>query len=54
MEHRQLLESITTELTDLYERIEETYAPSRERALAITKLDECLLWLGASEVKKDN
>jgi len=30
---------------DLRAEIEKTYAPSRERSLAITKLDELELWM---------
>ena len=32
--------------------IEKTYETSRERALALTKLDECKLWLGCCEPKE--
>lgn len=33
------------ELSALRKRIEEQFAPSREKSLALTKLDECELWL---------
>lgn len=32
-------------LRDYRTVIERLYAPSREKALALTKLDECYLWL---------
>lgn len=32
--------------------IENVYETSRERALALTKLDECRLWLGCCEPKE--
>jgi hypothetical protein len=35
----------------LAEHILSTYAPSRERSLALTKLEECLLWLQAHRVR---
>jgi hypothetical protein len=35
----------------LAEHILSTYAPSRERSLALTKLEEALLWLQAHRVR---
>lgn len=36
-------------LRELRRAIEEGYEVSRERALALTKLDECAMWLGRAE-----
>lgn len=52
MKNRQLLESIQEGLTKIYDHIEEVYAPSRERSMAITKLDECLLWISTCDKKE--
>lgn len=38
-------------LIELRRAIEECYEASRERALALTKLDECGMWLGRAESK---
>ena len=40
--------------TGLREYIEQNYLPNRERALALTKLDECSLWLKECEIVKDS
>jgi len=37
---------VRNKLLDLRQDIEELYAESRPRSLALTKLDECGLWLG--------
>lgn len=34
------------------EEIEDTIKPSRERSLALTKLEECELWLSQTESSK--
>lgn len=41
-----------TAVQKLRKAIEAHYATSRERALALTKLDECELWLGRCEPKE--
>lgn len=38
------------ELLDLREQIHDICKPTRERALAITKLDELMMWLANAEV----
>ena len=39
-------------MQNLRKGIETAYEASRERALALTKLDECELWLGRCEPKE--
>ena len=39
-------------MQNLRKGIETAYEVSRERALALTKLDECELWLGRCELKE--
>ena len=49
---REKLDAVMTEETavqNLRKGIETAYEVSRERALALTKLDECELWLGRCE-----
>lgn len=49
---RKELDAVMTEETavqNLRKGIETAYEASRERALALTKLDECELWLGRCE-----
>lgn len=49
---REKLDAVMTEETavqNLRKGIETAYEASRERALALTKLDECELWLGRCE-----
>lgn len=49
---REELDAVMTEETavqNLRKGIETAYEASRERALALTKLDECELWLGRCE-----
>lgn len=48
---REKLDAATEEtaVQNLRKGIETTYETSRERALALTKLDECELWLGRCE-----
>lgn len=41
-----------TAVQNLRKGIETAYEASRERALALTKLDECELWLGRCELKE--
>lgn len=51
---REKLDAAMTEETavqNLRKGIETAYEVSRERALALTKLDECELWLGRCEPK---
>lgn len=52
---REKLDAAMTEETavqNLRKGIETAYEASRERALALTKLDECELWLGRCEPKE--
>lgn len=52
---REELDAAMTEETavqNLRKGIETAYEASRERALALTKLDECELWLGRCEPKE--
>lgn len=52
---REKLDATMTEETavqNLRKGIETAYEVSRERALALTKLDECELWLGRCEPKE--
>lgn len=48
---REKLDAVTEEaaMQNLRKGIETAYEASRERALALTKLDECELWLGRCE-----
>lgn len=51
---REKLDAVMTEETavqNLRKGIETAYEASRERALALTKLDECELWLGRCELR---
>lgn len=51
---REKLDAAMTEETavqNLRKGIETAYEVSRERALALTKLDECELWLGRCELR---
>lgn len=51
---RERLDAAMTEETavqNLRKGIETAYEVSRERALALTKLDECELWLGRCELR---
>lgn len=50
---REKLDSGTEEtaVRNLRKGIETAYEASRERALALTKLDECELWLGRCELR---
>lgn len=36
---------VANELSELRVKIELTYPANRERSLALTKLDECIMWL---------
>ena len=51
---REELDAATEEtaVQNLRQGIETAYEPNRERALALTKLDECELWLGRCELKE--
>lgn len=51
---REKLDAVTEEkaVQNLRKGIETAYEASRERALALTKLDECELWLGRCELKE--
>lgn len=51
---REKLDAATEEtaVQNLRQGIETAYKPNRERALALTKLDECELWLGRCEPKE--
>lgn len=52
---REKLDAVMTEETavqNLRKGIETAYEVSRERALALTKLDECEMWLGRCEPKE--
>ena len=51
---REKLDAVTEEaaVQNLRKGIETAYEASRERALALTKLDECELWLGRCEPKE--
>lgn len=52
---REKLDAVMTEETavqNLRKGIETAYEVSRERVLALTKLDECELWLGRCEPKE--
>lgn len=51
---REKLDAVTEEkaVQNLRKGIETAYEVSRERALALTKLDECELWLGRCELKE--
>lgn len=51
---REKLDAVMTEETavqNLRKGIETAYEANRERALALTKLDECELWLGRCELR---
>lgn len=50
---REKLDAVTEEtaVRNLRKGIETAYEASRERALALTKLDECELWLGRCELR---
>lgn len=50
---REKLDAVTEEtaVRNLREGIETAYEANRERALALTKLDECELWLGRCELR---
>ncbi|WP_449132152.1 hypothetical protein [Senegalimassilia anaerobia] len=41
-----------TAVQNLRQGIETAYEPNRERALALTKLDECELWLGRCALRE--
>ena len=51
---REELDAATEEtaVRNLRQGIETAYEPNRERALALTKLDECELWLGRCEPRE--
>lgn len=51
---REKLDAVTEEaaVQNLRKGIETAYEANRERALALTKLDECELWLGRCELKE--
>lgn len=51
---REKLDAVTEEtaMQNLRKGIETAYEASRERALALTKLDECELWLGRCELRE--
>lgn len=51
---REKLDAATEEtaVQNLRQGIETAYEPNRERALALTKLDECELWLGRCELRE--
>lgn len=51
---REKLDAATEEtaVQNLRQGIKTAYEPNRERALALTKLDECELWLGRCELKE--
>lgn len=51
---REKLDAVTEEaaVQNLRKGIETAYEASRERALALTKLDECEMWLGRCEPKE--
>lgn len=51
---REKLDATTEEtaVQNLRKGIKTAYEPNRERALALTKLDECELWLGRCELKE--
>lgn len=51
---REKLDAATEEtaVQNLRKGIKTAYEPNRERALALTKLDECELWLGRCELKE--
>lgn len=51
---REKLDAATEEaaMQNLRKGIETAYEVSRERALALTKLDECELWLGRCDLKE--
>lgn len=51
---REELDAVTEEMAvqNLRQGIETAYEPNRERAMALTKLDECELWLGRCELKE--
>lgn len=51
---REKLDAVTEEtaVRNLRKGIETAYEASRERALALTKLDECELWLGRCELRE--
>lgn len=52
---REMLDAAMTEETavqNLRKGIETAYEVSRERALALTKLDECEMWLGRCEPRE--
>lgn len=51
---REKLDAVTEEMAvqNLRKGIETAYEASRERALALTKLDECEMWLGRCELKE--
>lgn len=50
---REKLDAATEEtaVQNLRQGIKTAYEPNRERALALTKLDECELWLGRCELR---
>lgn len=51
---REELDAATEEMAvqNLRQGIETAYEPNRERAMVLTKLDECELWLGRCELKE--
>lgn len=51
---REKLDAATEEtaVQNLRQGIKTAYEPNRERALALTKLDECEMWLGRCEPKE--
>lgn len=51
---REELDAATEEtaVQNLRQGIETAYEPNRERALALTKLDECELWLGRCALRE--
>lgn len=55
MELKRIEETVEEYVYDAVEellvRIYDCYLPSRERSLAVTKLDECALWLSQAEAE---
>jgi hypothetical protein len=41
---------VANELSELRVKIELTYPANRERSLALTKLDECIMWLSRAKL----
>jgi len=48
---KEALNELSEKITEVHELIQKCYIPDRERSLALTKLEECTLWL--SQCKRE-